>query len=209
MLLCDVTKASDQSRKILTRYVASLATQCMKSLPLLQSLVPAEMLLPVLQIEIINQVNSVGVDVNRALDDERYAHMLQFVCGLGPRKGAALLKVAKSLEQIFRDSTSLSQLLKRKGMMLENRSQLVTRCSMGPKVFLNCAGFIRIDSSAFADRYSLFLSFFLSFLTCAYSSAAQEYAEILDGSRIHPETYEWARKMAIDALEYDEVRWDL
>ena len=27
---------------------------------------------------------------------------------------------------------------------------------------------------------------------------------MLDGSRIHPETYEWARKMAVDALEYDD-----
>nr|NVI78476.1 Spt6 [Cucujiformia] len=25
-----------------------------------------------------------------------------------------------------------------------------------------------------------------------------------DGSRVHPETYEWARKMAVDALEYDD-----
>lgn len=25
--------------------------------------------------------------------------------------------------------------------------------------------------------------------------------QILDGSRVHPETYEWARKMAVDALE--------
>jgi len=28
--------------------------------------------------------------------------------------------------------------------------------------------------------------------------------EVLDGSRIHPETYEWARKMAVDALEYED-----
>ena len=28
---------------------------------------------------------------------------------------------------------------------------------------------------------------------------------MLDGSRVHPETYEWAKKMAVDALEYDEV----
>ena len=32
--------------------------------------------------------------------------------------------------------------------------------------------------------------------------------EVLDGSRVHPETYEWARKMAIDALEYDETADD-
>ena len=30
--------------------------------------------------------------------------------------------------------------------------------------------------------------------------------DLLDCTRIHPETYEWARKMAVDALEYDEVR---
>lgn len=27
------------------------------------------------------------------------------------------------------------------------------------------------------------------------------FLQILDGSRVHPETYEWARKMAVDALE--------
>ena len=32
------------------------------------------------------------------------------------------------------------------------------------------------------------------------------YIEVLDSTRIHPETYVWARKMAVDALEYDEVR---
>ena len=34
------------------------------------------------------------------------------------------------------------------------------------------------------------------------------YIEILDGLRVHPETYEWARKMAVDALEYDESAED-
>ena len=31
---------------------------------------------------------------------------------------------------------------------------------------------------------------------------------MLDASRVHPETYEWARKMAIDALEYDDTAED-
>ena len=60
---------------------------------------------------------------------------------------------------------------------------------MGPKVFINCAGFIKIDTSALGD-------------------STDEYVEVLDGSRVHPETYEWARKMAIDALEYDEAADD-
>lgn len=32
--------------------------------------------------------------------------------------------------------------------------------------------------------------------------------EVLDGSRVHPEYYEWARKMAVDALEYDDTAED-
>ena len=32
------------------------------------------------------------------------------------------------------------------------------------------------------------------------------YIEVLDSTRVHPETYKWARKMAVDALEYDEVQ---
>ena len=31
-----------------------------------------------------------------------------------------------------------------------------------------------------------------------------KYTEILDSIRIHPETYEWTRKMAIDALDIEE-----
>ena len=48
------------------------------------------------------------------------------------------------------------QILKQNNSRLENRTQLVTMCNMGPKVFINCAGFIRIDTTALGDRY-LFL----------------------------------------------------
>ena len=40
------------------------------------------------------------------------------------------------------------------------------------------------------------------------SRSTDSYIEVLDGSRVHPETYEWARKMAVDALEYDESAED-
>ncbi len=43
----------------------------------------------------------------------------------------------------------------------------------------------------------------LLFLFCRDNT----YIEVLDSTRIHPETYEWARKMAVDALEYDEVKY--
>lgn len=42
-------------------------------------------------------------------------------------------------------------------------------------------------------------------LTMGYLIFSTEaYVEVLDGSRVHPETYEWARKMAVDALEYED-----
>ncbi|KAL7976079.1 hypothetical protein Chor_009757 [Crotalus horridus] len=97
--------------------------------------VEKEQLLNALYCEFINRVNEVGVDVNRAIAHPHSQALLQYVCGLGPRKGAHLLKI-----------------LKQNNTRLENRTQLVTM--------------------------------------------------------VHPETYEWARKMAVDALEYDESAED-
>ncbi|XP_013922018.1 PREDICTED: transcription elongation factor SPT6-like [Thamnophis sirtalis] len=94
-----------------------------------------EELLGSLYCEFINRVNEVGVDVNRAIAHPHSQALLQFVCGLGPRKGAHLLKI-----------------LKQNNTRLENRTQLVTMCHMGPKVFINCAGFIKIDTASLGDR---------------------------------------------------------
>uniref|UniRef100_UPI0034C6DEEA SPT6 n=1 Tax=Homo sapiens TaxID=9606 RepID=UPI0034C6DEEA len=133
---------------------------CLKFHPLQEHVVKEE-LLNALYCEFINRVNEVGVDVNRAIAHPYSQALIQYVCGLGPRKGTHLLKI-----------------LKQNNTRLESRTQLVTMCHMGPKVFMNCAGFLKIDT------------------------------EVLDGSRVHPETYEWARKMAVDALEYDESAED-
>ncbi|XP_008558566.1 transcription elongation factor SPT6 [Microplitis demolitor] len=132
----------------------------------LQNLLSKEELLEDLYLEFINKVNEVGVDLskNRIYRDT----LLQFVCGLGPRKSRELLKI-----------------LKDKNSKLENRTHLVTTCHMGPKVFINCAGFLKIDTTTLDD-------------------STDAYIEVLDSTRIHPETYEWARKMAVDALEYDD-----
>jgi transcription elongation factor SPT6 len=119
-------------------------------------------------LEFVNRTNEVGVDVNLAVQQAHKSNLVQFICGLGPRKGQALLRLLKQTNQ-----------------RLENRTQLVTACHMGPKVFINCSGFIKIDTNSLGD-------------------STEAYVEILDGSRVHPETYEWARKMAVDALEYDD-----
>lgn len=134
----------------------------------LQEQVSKEDLLENLYLEFVNRTNEVGVDINLAVQQVHKSYLVQFICGLGPRKGQALLRVLKQTNQ-----------------RLENRTQLVTACHMGPKVFINCSGFVKIDTNSLGD-------------------STEAYVEILDGSRVHPETYEWARKMAVDALEYDD-----
>uniref|UniRef100_UPI00358E2347 transcription elongation factor SPT6 isoform X2 n=1 Tax=Myxine glutinosa TaxID=7769 RepID=UPI00358E2347 len=141
---------------------------CLKLHPLQEHIVKED-LLWALNSEFVSRVNEVGVDLNRCLVHMHIQPLLQHICGLGPRKVAHIIKI-----------------LKQNNQRLENRTQLVTTCHMGPTVFINCAGFIRIDTAALGD-------------------STEAYIEVLDGSRIHPETYEWARKMAVDALEYDEA----
>lgn len=41
---------------------------------------------------LVDVTNKVGADINRAVTDGYYQHLLPFVCGLGPRKAQALVK---------------------------------------------------------------------------------------------------------------------
>ena len=41
---------------------------------------------------LVNVVNVVGVDINRAVNEPYYAALLPFVAGLGPRKAQVLVK---------------------------------------------------------------------------------------------------------------------
>ena len=134
--------------------------------PLQDLLNPIE-LLNHLNIEFVNRTNEVGVDLNMAVAYPYRQNLLQFLCGFGPRKAAHLIKQIKQTNQ-----------------RLENRNQLVLTFHMGPKVYVNIAGFIKIDTTAFGD--------------------SDTYIEVLDSTRIHPEAYDWARKMAVDALDCDD-----
>lgn len=58
-----------------------------------QEHVVKEDLLSALYCEFINRVNEVGVDVNKAIAHSHTQSLVQYVCGLGPRKGSHLLKV--------------------------------------------------------------------------------------------------------------------
>uniref|UniRef100_A0A7E4VC01 Suppressor of Ty 6 homolog n=1 Tax=Panagrellus redivivus TaxID=6233 RepID=A0A7E4VC01_PANRE len=133
----------------------------------LQPYVPKQDVLFYLEMETINRVSEVGVDINAIIDLPFRAGPLQFVCGLGRRKAHAVIQAIKQSNQY-----------------LESRAKLIQVCNLGPRVFMNCAGFIIIDPSRIED--------------------SEVYIEVLDGSRVHPESYEVARKMAADALEVDD-----
>ncbi|CAH8518604.1 unnamed protein product [Heterobilharzia americana] len=135
----------------------------------LQDSLPRDMLLRALEIEFINRVNEVGVDVNRCLSHPHTSGVIQFISGLGPRKGLHMLKI-----------------LKHKKTHLTNRMQLVTMIEFGPRVVINCAGFIKIDTASVRDLDA-------------------DDVDLLDSTRVHPESYDLAKKMAVDALEYDDT----
>ncbi len=61
-----------------------------------QEHVVKEELLGALYCEFINRVNEVGVDVNRAIAHPYTQSLVQYICGLGTRKGSQLLKVRPS-----------------------------------------------------------------------------------------------------------------
>ena len=108
-----------------------------------QRYVPQEKIIKALETSIVDMVNLCGVDVNEAVSDLYTANLLPYVCGLGPRKAAQLIKV-----------------INLNGGVVSARSELVgdpdrnILAAVGAKVFNNCASFLFIDfdsSEADAD----------------------------------------------------------
>jgi transcription elongation factor SPT6 len=69
-----------------------------------QHLLPTDKLLMVMERVLVDCVNRIGVDINRAVTDPYYQHLLPYVCGLGPRKAQALVKKIGSLVNGFLDT---------------------------------------------------------------------------------------------------------
>ncbi|KAJ7774503.1 transcription elongation factor SPT6 [Mycena maculata] len=142
--------------------------------PLDQPMIPAEKILIACERAVIDVVNKVGVDINRAVGDAYYQTLLPFVCGLGPRKAQQLVKKIEGL-----------------GENISNREQFIRAGLLTKTLFINAAGFLRILPNEDIKPGNL--------------RADDENApDPLDDTRIHPEDYELARKMAMDALEYDD-----
>lgn len=102
-----------------------------------QSLVPQDKLHKFLETAMVDMVNLVGVDIMDAVGDTYTANLLPYVCGLGPRKAAAML-----------------QAINRNGGTVNTRDELVgdpdagKLQAVGPKVWANCASFLYIDFDA-------------------------------------------------------------
>lgn len=126
-----------------------------------QHLVSQSKLRKYLEMAMIETVNLTGVDINLAMSDPYTANLLQYVCGLGPRKANALVKH-----------------INRQGGAITSRPELTV---LGPVVFTNAASFLYLNAESDFKVTNLF-----------------------DSTRIHPEDYDLARKMIMDAFDMDE-----
>ncbi|KAK9447616.1 SH2 domain-containing protein [Limtongia smithiae] len=139
-----------------------------------QTSLPRDLLRDMIESAFIDITNMVGVEINEAIKVPYVANVLQYVSGLGPRKASGMLKAISSSSSGF----------------LNTRFELATKQICGVKILMNCASFLKIT---WDDQDAAM---------AAYRSG--ETTEILDSTRIHPEDYELAKKMAADALELDE-----
>lgn len=152
-------------------------------------------------------VCTTGVDVNRMLSVPHSQAMLAFVGGLGPRKAAALVR---KIESQVGEDTGVEALQSRKHLYAQ---QYLGRC-----VFMSAAGFLRIrdptihiggsTGAAVAKRRSQ--------LKKKKRRGRDEDDDLamfdpLDDSRIHPENYNVAVKIADEALrdENGDMRVDI
>ena len=99
-----------------------------------QHYIPQEKLIKNLETAMVDMVNLCGVEINDAVSDLYTANLLPYVCGLGPRKAAQLIKVVNL-----------------NGGVVNTRAELVgdpdnhKLPAVGPRVWSNCASFLYID----------------------------------------------------------------
>lgn len=121
----------------------------------------------------IEMVNNVGIDINEAIAHRHCANQLQFLSGLGPRKAAHFLE--------FMSNPNMLNV-----GVLRFRSEVYITKMFEKNVYVNVAGFLKIKTEQDVDQ-----------------NGAEEFGkhEALDSTRIHPENYILAKKIARDALD--------
>ena len=124
-------------------------------------------LLRALEAKLVDAVCEVGVDVNRAASHDHLGAMLAFVAGLGLRKADAL-----------------RQTIRRNIGQVDSRNTLLVKKLMGPVVWTNAAGFLRVAGSSHPES-----SGGAGFAGAAALDDMQSLEYPLDNTRIHPECY--------------------
>ena len=102
-----------------------------------QQYIPKEKLIKNLETAMVDMVNLCGVEINEAVSDLYTANLLPYICGLGPRKAAQLIKV-----------------INLNGGVVGTRAELVgdpdhgKLAAVGARVWNNSASFLYIDFDA-------------------------------------------------------------
>ena len=125
---------------------------------------------------VLEAVSAVGLDFNEAIRFDHLNASLQFICGLGPKKATHLIETMRSKG-------------KNGFQGLRSRAQFLTEKLMEKRVYTNCAGFLKVE--ALSEREKIF------------DFEVEKRPETLDITRIHPDNYGLAKKIAKDALEED------
>ena len=102
----------------------------------LQHLIGEDRLRELLDRALINIINAVGIDFNAVVESPYKAHMLKFICGLGPRKAQSLIK---SIEADQHNGS------------LDKRGDLVIRKLLTWNIFMNCCSFLRVHTNYGGD----------------------------------------------------------
>lgn len=151
---------------------------------------------------LIRGVCTAGVDINRLLSLPHQKPMLRYVGGLGEHKGNTLLK-------------KLEKMLTEDDKALLSRKQLWTKEYMGKTVFMSAAAFLRVRDPElhFGGSTVRAREHRNRIIRRSRRGNSEEgsYYDPMDDSRIHPEHYAVAIKIADEALRDDEgnLRFDV
>lgn len=172
----------------------------------------ASELFRLLEIEFINCANDVGVDLNRCNQQPHTSNVLQFVSGFGMRKAQHLLKLLRQERLALKGKLPSDKQFKTYPVA-KNRVSMVSKYQLGARLFINSAGFIKfdvdyikreIDEEEDEDEDDEERRERRRRGQSSQGDEDDDFTEPLDSTRIHPESYEWAEKMCVDALDVEE-----
>lgn len=153
-----------------------------------QQYIPRDRLLNFLQRALVAVVNTSAVDINRAVVNAYYAQQLRYVSGLGPRKADYLMRAITSQLGSYvvnRDSLLIGAAGTK---MLEKDMEILSS-----HVWHNACSFLIIRPLGPRQEKDALPTIQM-----------QGQSDVLDSTRIHPESYDYARFIAFDALRKTE-----